>query len=191
MPSQLVLFAQSFGIPVNSMRYENFLITCDSTIEYKGQFPNGCNTKNRSNGTWPITRNAVNRANSWDIQTAHTTGAKRGKRAIFAKYGNKVLLVVTTTLQTQQVVRRENINHSVIWLTCLCFCFSKLLQQLDIATEEDPVGIEEAVLDKGQSSIQTSMTDHRCSQNLSQNLRPVSPMYDREHGRKMICRRGY
>lgn len=27
--------------------------------------------------------------------------------------------------------------------------FSKLLQQLDKATEEDPVGIEEAVLDKG------------------------------------------
>ena len=184
MPSQLVLFAQSFGIPVNSMRYENFLITRDSTIEYKGLFSNNCNTKNR--------RNAVHTANNWYIQTAHTTGAKRGKRAIFAKHGNKVLLlVVTTKFQSQQVVRRENINDSVIWLTCLCFCFSKLLQQLDIATEEDPVGIEEAVLDKGQSSIQKLVTDQRCSQNLSQNLRPVSPMYDREHARKMICRQAY
>ena len=31
----------------------------------------------------------------------------------------------------------------------LVFLFSKLLQQLDKASQEDPVGIEEAVLDKG------------------------------------------
>ena len=31
----------------------------------------------------------------------------------------------------------------------LIFLFSKLLQQLDKASQEDPVGIEEAVLDKG------------------------------------------
>lgn len=31
----------------------------------------------------------------------------------------------------------------------LVFVFSKLLQQLDKASQEDPVGIEEAVLDKG------------------------------------------
>lgn len=32
-------------------------------------------------------------------------------------------------------------------------CSSKLLQQLDKASEDDPVGIEEAVLDKGQYTI--------------------------------------
>ena len=34
-------------------------------------------------------------------------------------------------------------------ITYTQICYSQLLQQLDVASEEDPVLIEEAVLDKG------------------------------------------
>ena len=40
-----------------------------------------------------------------------------------------------------------------VWSKDLFFRCSKLLQELDKASEDDPVGIEEAVLDKGQYTV--------------------------------------
>ena len=50
--------------------------------------------------------------------------------------------------QSPKPTRKTVFLQSIVDI-CVLLLFSKLLQQLDKAAQEDPVGIEEAVLDKG------------------------------------------
>lgn len=50
--------------------------------------------------------------------------------------------------QSPKPTRKTPFLQSIVDI-CVLLLFSKLLQQLDKAAQEDPVGIEEAVLDKG------------------------------------------